>query len=116
MSELTEIRAIVRLEMLDRVVRKLKECGVPRLTVTRVHAIGAGADPASEKFSLHEASAFADKAQVQFICDCERCDMFIELIASSARTNRRGDGIIAVYPVTNVTKIRTGVEGLAALR
>jgi nitrogen regulatory protein PII len=102
--------------MLDRVVRTLKECGVPRLTVTRVHAIGAGVDPASQKFSLHEASAYADKAQVLFICDCERCDMFVELIANSARTNRRGDGIIAVYPVTNVTKIRTGVDGLAALK
>lgn len=115
MSEIIEIRAIVRLEMLDRVVRQLKECGVPRLTVTRVHAIGAGVDPESEKFSLHEATAYADKAQVQFICDCAQCDMLVELIATSARTNRRGDGIISVHPVTNVTKIRTGVEGLVAL-
>lgn len=115
MSDMIEIRAIVRLEILDRVVRQLKECGVPRLTVTRVHAIGVGADPASEKFSLHEASAYADKAQVQFICDGDRCDMFVELIAGAARTNRRGDGIISVHPVANVTKIRTGAEGLAAL-
>ncbi|HEX9728233.1 MAG TPA: P-II family nitrogen regulator [Gemmatimonadales bacterium] len=41
-----EVRAIVRMEMLGRVVHRLKECGCPRLTVTRVHAIGAGADPA----------------------------------------------------------------------
>lgn len=115
MSDFIEIRAIVRLEILDRVVRQLKECGVPRLTVTRVHAIGAGVDPTSERFSLVEASAYADKAQVQFICDCDRCDMFVELISTSARTNRRGDGIISVHPVDSVTKIRTGATGLDAL-
>ena len=42
MDELIEIRAIVRLEMLDRVVRRLKDSGVPRLTVVRCHAIGTG--------------------------------------------------------------------------
>ncbi len=115
MSEIVEVRAVVRLEMLDRVVRRLKESGVPRLTVTRVHAIGRGMDPASSKYSFHEGSAFADKAQVQFICDGERCEMFSELIAKSARTGRQGDGIVSVHPVVSVAKIRTGVEGLEAL-
>jgi nitrogen regulatory protein PII len=115
MSNIVEIRAIVRLEMLDRVVRRLKETGVPRLTVTRVHAIGAGVDPASARFSFHEGSAFADKAQVQFIGDADRAEMFCELIVDCARTGRQGDGIVSVHPVTTVTKIRTGVTGIAAL-
>ena len=42
MANVVEVRAIVRREMLDRVVHALKDAGVPRLTVTRVHAIGAG--------------------------------------------------------------------------
>lgn len=45
MSDMVEVRGIVRREMLDRVVHALKEAGVPRLTVTKVHAIGAGVDP-----------------------------------------------------------------------
>ncbi len=73
MSNMVEVRAIVRLEMLDRVVRTLKDSGVPRLTVARVHAIGAGVDPACQKFSLEEGSAYADKALVQFICGGDRC-------------------------------------------
>lgn len=115
MSELVEVRAVVRLEMLDRVVRRLKECGVPRLTVTRVHAIGAGADPETARFSMHEGSAYADKAQVQFICAGARSEMFQEIIAKSARTGRRGDGIVSIHPVAGVVKILTGVEGLEAL-
>lgn len=114
-SQMVEIRAIVRREMLDRVVRCLKESGVPRLTVTKVHAIGAGVDPAAAKFSFEEGSEYADKAMVQFICAGERCEMYVELIAAAARTGRRGDGIVAVYPVLGVTKIRTGASGLQAL-
>lgn len=115
MSDIVEVRAVVRVEMLDRVVRRLKESGVPRLTVTRVHAIGAGVDPATSRFSFREGSAYADKALVQFICATDRSDMFCELIADSARTGRRGDGIVSVHPVTGVMKILTGVEGLEAL-
>ena len=115
MSHVVEIRAIVRVEMLDRVIHRLKEAGVPRLTVTRVHAIGAGVDPASAKVSFDEGSEYADKAMLQFICTGERCEMFAELIAGAARTGRRGDGIVSVYPVSAVTKIRTGATGIAAL-
>jgi nitrogen regulatory protein P-II 1 len=115
MKEIVEIRAIVRTEMLDRVVHCLKESGVPRLTVTRVQAIGAGVDPASQKISFEEGSAYSDKAMVQFICAGERCEMFTELIARAAHTGRRGDGIVSVHPVLEVTKIRTGAAGLNAL-
>jgi nitrogen regulatory protein PII len=115
MSSLVEIRAVVRTEMLDRVVRTLKESGCPRLTVTRVHAVGAGADPTHPKYGFEEGSAYVDKAHVQFICAAERCDMFTELIANAAKTGQRGDGIVSVHPVSAVVKIRTGISGLPAL-
>jgi nitrogen regulatory protein PII len=115
MNGMVEIRAIVRIEMLDRVVRMVKDSGCPRLTVTRVHAIGAGVDPKSPKYGFEEGSAYVDKAMVQFICSGERCEMFSELFVRAARTGNRGDGIVSIHPVYNVTKIRTGVDGLAAL-
>ncbi len=116
MHDMVEIHAIVRPEMLDRVVRTLKESGVPRLTVTRVHAIGAGVDPASERFSLDEGSAYADKAEIAFICAGDRCEMFTGLIAHAAHTGRPGDGIVSVRRVLSVTKIVDGAGGLEALR
>jgi len=115
MAQMVEVRAIVRLEMLDRVVHCLKDSGVPRLTVTRVHAIGAGVDPATKRLSFEEGSAYADKAMVQFICAGDRCEMYCELIAGCACTGRRGDGIVSVHPVQSVMKIRTGTKGLEAL-
>lgn len=112
---LVEVRAVVRLQMLERLVRALKEAGVPRLTVTRVHAIGAGVDSAEARLSLDEGSEYVDKAIVQFVCVGERSQMYVELLCQAARTGRRGDGIVYVQPVLAVTKIRTGVEGVPAL-
>jgi len=115
-TALVEVRAIVRREMLDRIVRKLKQSGVPRLTVSHVHAIGAGADPDAAKFSLEEGSAYADKALVQFICGSESSGELVQLICRAACTGRCGDGIVYVLPVQSATKIRTGIEGAPALR
>ncbi len=115
MSELVEIRAVVRMEMLNRVVRCLEECGVPRLTVVRLHAMGTAAAPADGNVSAEEGTAYAQRALVQFICAEERSAMYAELLAKAARTGRRGDGIVSVHPVIRVVKIRTGVEGAAAL-
>lgn len=115
MQEMVEIQAVVRLEMLDRVVRELKQADCPRLIVTRVHAIGAGVDPASERFSLSEGSAYAEKALVQFICAGDRCEMYTELISRAGRTGRRGDGFVTLRRVNEVVKIRTGERGLQAL-
>jgi len=36
-------------------------------------------------------------------------------MCNAARTGRQGDGIVDVRPVLSVTKIRPGIEGVAAL-
>ncbi len=115
MGELVEIRAVVRVEMLDRVVHRLEESGVPRLTVIRLHALGSGAAAAAANRSAEEGAAYAQRALVQFICTQERGEMYAELLAKAAHTGRRGDGIVSVHPVLRVVKIRTGAEGEAAL-
>lgn len=101
MSDIVEIRAIVRKSMADRVIAALKAAGVPRMTVTPVHSIGAGVDPAVAKISWREGSEYSDKVVVQFIC---------------GRDDWQGDGIVAVYPVLHVRQIRTGAVGLDALK
>lgn len=115
MQRLVEINAVIRTELLDRVIHMLREAGVPRLTVIPVHAIGRGVDPAAAKLSVREGTEYADKAMVQFVCAEERGQMHAELICRSACSGRRGDGIVYIQPVLSVTKIRTKAEGLNAL-
>ena len=115
MSELVEVRALVRREMLDRVVHGLKEAGVHRLSVIRVHTIGAGVDPACVCFSLEETCEYADKALVIFVAPVELKPRFVDALIRAARTGRAGDGIVYVEPVLEVSNIGTGVTGAAAL-
>lgn len=114
MSNLVEVRAIVRREMLDRVVRCLKDCSIPRFTVIRVHAVGAAVAAPPAHVDLDEG-AYSDMALVQCICAADRSAMVTELVAHAAYTGKSGDGIVSVHPVQQVTKIRTGESGLAAL-
>ena len=116
MSGMVEVHAIVRREMLDRVVHGLRAAGVPRLTVARVHAIGTGVDPDAARIALSESAEYADKAAVVFICPAARSPGLIETVIHAGRTGRRGDGIVYVQPVAQVVKIRTGVTGIAALQ
>jgi nitrogen regulatory protein PII len=115
MSELCQITAVVRTEMLDRVIHLLQEAGVPRMNVIPIHAIGRGADPTASRLSVEAGTKTGKKSMVWFVCAAERCDMYTELIAGAAITRRQGDGIVYVTPVLNVTKIRTGAVGLEAL-
>ncbi|TFG51794.1 MAG: P-II family nitrogen regulator [Gemmatimonadales bacterium] len=116
MSTMVEVNAVVRTEMLDRVIHMLRGAGIPRMTVIPVHAIGRGVDPEAAKLSVQEGTQYADKAMVQFICAGEQCHRYTELICKAARTGRRGDGIVSVRSILGVTKIRTGVQGPAALQ
>src|SRR5579884_3585390 len=101
MIALVEVRAIVRRERLEHVVRRLKEAAV---------------DAAAPNISLDEGSAYRDMALVQCICAADRCDMLVELITAAAHSGHRGDGIVSVHPVLQVHKIRTKAVGHEALR
>ena len=114
MGNLVEIRAIVRSEMLDPVIRRLKQCRLARITITRVHAVGAAVGAPEAHIDVQEG-AYRDMALVQCICATDRCDMIAELVAGAARTGQSGDGIVSVHPVLGLTKIRSGEQGLAAL-
>jgi nitrogen regulatory protein PII len=115
-TELVELRAIVRLDTLDRVIRAIRADGCPRLTVTRVHSIGSGVDPDKAKLSLLEGTAFAEAAMVRLVCQANKSQMLTDAICTAARTGRQGDGIVTEQAVRNVTKIRTGALGYDALR
>ncbi len=109
------IKAVVRHELLEELVQALKGAGVPRLAVSNVRAIGSGVDPKQAKLSQELGTGYTEKVLVQFICAAEQVDDIVSVVVEHACTGRRGDGIVSVVPVERVVKIRTGVEGVAAL-
>ena len=51
------IEAIVRTERAAAVVAALREEGVPRMTLSHVHALGSGVDPEHYRLSFEEGAA-----------------------------------------------------------
>jgi len=115
MTELKDVRAIVRKDCLSSLVQALSEAKTTRVYVSRVHALGAGVDPENFRVSMDEGEAYTEKTQVEFLCLAERVDELVEVIRSCAQTGHRGDGIIIVSEVADVVSVRTGDRDHIAL-
>ncbi|MFQ6047283.1 MAG: P-II family nitrogen regulator [Gemmatimonadales bacterium] len=109
------IKAIVRLELLEELVKALKTAGAPRLAVNHVCTVGSGVDPEKVKFSMELGTGYTEKALVQFACPAAEVNRFVAVILEHAHTGRHGDGVILVSEVEQAIKIRTGVVGAEAL-
>ena len=55
------------------------------------------------------------KVQVNIVLSDHNVEKTIETITKAARTGKEGDGVIFVYPVEEVVRIRTGERGREAL-
>lgn len=110
-----EIKAYVRPERLEAVVRALHDGGIGHLVVTHVHSLGKQVDPATVRISMEAGTRYTEHAKIEFVCTAPEVDHFVILIREQARTGERGDGMIFVSPVERAVKIRTGVAGREAL-
>ena len=109
------IEAIVRTERAAAVVAALREEGVPRMTLSHVHALGSGVDPEHYRLSFEEGAAYTEKAKILLVCPAEQVDRVVEAIQREGRTGHRGDGVVFVSDVERVVKIRTGAVDALAL-
>lgn len=114
MTRMQQIKAIVRTECVHDVVEALRDIGITRFYVSRIHALGAGVDPRRMKPSWEDGEAYADKAKIECYTAEERTGEVIERIRTCAATGHRGDGVVIVADVVDVVNVRTGDhDGLA---
>lgn len=110
-----EIKAIVRKERVQQVLRALDEHGAGRVLVCHVHSLGAGVDPEDYRVSMEEGTTYTEKSKVELVCPDEAVDGILSALMTAARTGHPGDGFVVVSPVERVVKIRTGDEDILAL-
>ncbi|MFQ5657296.1 MAG: P-II family nitrogen regulator [Candidatus Methylomirabilales bacterium] len=111
-----EIKAYIRLNMIDKVIRALEGVGVSNMTVIAVKAVWQDMRPEDLQYSLELAKKYMDVAKLEIVTRDEDTSRLIELIAQAARTGRSGDGLIYVSSVEDAVHIRTGAQGEEALR
>lgn len=111
-----KIEAIIREEALQDVKEALREIGIVGMNVVEVHGHGRqGGIELSWRGTSYQMDLLP-KIQVNIILSDHNVERTVETIIKATRTGKEGDGIIFVYPVEDVIRIRTGERGREALQ
>ena len=98
-----KIEAIIRNEKFQEVSDVLMKSGIGGMTVTKAQGFG------------HHRNGLKDKMKIEIYADEFQVDKVVELIRKLARTGLTGDGKIAILPLDNIIRIRTGEDGAKAI-
>lgn len=110
-----KIEAIIRVEKLEDVKTALEKEGHIGLTITEVKGRGAQKGIMLEWRAGEYRVEFLPKLKLELVVDDPQLDKAVEVITTSARTGKIGDGKIFVYNVEDVIRVRTGENGKKAV-
>lgn len=99
----------------DDVRDALKEAGVSGLSAHSIEGFGRQAGHTETYRGAEYQVDMAPKTRIEVLVDDELAPTVVAAIESSARTGSIGDGKIAVLPVEDVVRIRTGERGRDAV-
>jgi nitrogen regulatory protein P-II 1 len=110
-----KIEAIFREEKLTAVKEALYKIGIIGMNVTEVRGHGRqGGVELSGRTGTYRVDLLP-RVQLNIILSEHNVEKTIETIQEAAQTGSIGDGLIFVYPVEEVIRIRTGERGHDAL-
>jgi nitrogen regulatory protein P-II 1 len=110
-----KLEAFIREEALDAVKAALQAIGIIGMNVHEVRGHGRqGGIELSWRGTSFQMDLLP-KMQLNIILSDHNVEKAVETITKAARTGKEGDGIIFIYPVEEVIRIRTGERGRKAL-
>jgi nitrogen regulatory protein PII len=105
------VSAIIKPFKLEEVKESLRGAGIMGLTVSEVQGYGRQGGK-TETFRGSEYKIdFVPKVKVDVLIESSQLDKVIDIIASSARTGKIGDGKIWAIDLDRTMRIRTGELG-----
>ncbi|MEX0659579.1 MAG: P-II family nitrogen regulator [Egibacteraceae bacterium] len=107
--------AIVKPFKVEEVKEALREIGVAGLTVVDARGFGRQRGHTEVYRGAEYQVDFVPKSRVEVMVEDEAVDGVIDAITKAARTGKIGDGKIAVLPLDEVVRIRTGEHGPEAI-
>lgn len=102
-----KIEAYIQQDMLDPVIKAIREIGVGGLTVLNAQGQGAAEPPL--------VGQFFSKNIVIVVVEDEKADKIMESIANTACTGAKGDGKIFVSNIEESTDICSKEKGIHTL-
>lgn len=110
-----KIEAYIRHEKLDDVKAKLQEIGIVGMNIVEVHGHGrqGGIELAGRRGTYRVD--MLPRIQLNIVLSEHNVERTVKAIQDAAATGAEGDGVIFIYPVDEVIRIRTGERGPEAL-
>ena len=109
-----KIEAVIKPFKLDAVQRALSELGIGGMAVTEVKGFGRQKGRIEPPKSGSSAT-FLPKVKIEVVVGDGYASRVMDLIVSSAKTGKYGDGKVFVIPIESALRIRTGEQGEAAI-
>jgi nitrogen regulatory protein P-II 1 len=110
-----KIEAIINDNKLGEIKNRLIDQGIGGMTVSEVFGFGCQRGHPEMKIGREYLDHFANKLKVEVIVPDKMADSVVDIIATSARTGRTGDGKIFVSTIDDAVRIRTGEKGEQAI-
>jgi nitrogen regulatory protein P-II 1 len=111
-----EIKAYIRPERVDNVVRDLEAAGFCCMTIVDVSGLGEYADPEKAKYSFKFVEKYSRNIKIELVCTDEQVEKAVAAIIKGGRTQKSGDGILFVSTIDRAVKIKNGEEGKGILQ
>lgn len=110
-----KIEAIIREDRFNDIKDALRKIGIVGMNVTEVRGQGRqGGIVLTGRSGTYQIDMLP-RLQINIVLSDHNVEKTIETIMTAARTGNIGDGIIFIYPVDEVIRIRTGERGHEAL-
>ncbi len=107
--------AIVKPFKVEDVKDALREVGIAGLTVTEARGFGRQRGHTEVYRGAEYQVDFVPKSRIEVMVDDPQVDGVVDAIVKSARTGKIGDGKVAIMPLEDVVRIRTGERGPEAI-
>jgi nitrogen regulatory protein P-II 1 len=109
------VTAVIKPFKLDDVKEALKVAGVAGITVSEVRGFGRQRGHTEVYRGAEYKVEFVPKLKIEIVVTDDVVAEVVEVISSTARTEKIGDGKIWVTSVETAVRIRTGQTGDEAL-
>lgn len=115
-SGISKVSGLIEKFSQKNFLKKISKLGVTGLTVSNV--LGCGVQLGSYEYEEDTQSdlQLLPKSKIMIICERSNVDSLIKLIQEELYTGHIGDGKIFVSSIDNIYRIRTGEEGIKALK
>ncbi|MGH7893577.1 MAG: P-II family nitrogen regulator [Candidatus Binatia bacterium] len=110
-----EIKAYVRINMLDKVIHGLEAAGFTDMTVLDVRALRRGVPDVDLEYSVELVARYMNVAKLEIVVRDQDVAVATRIICEHARTGTKGDGLVYVSAVEQAIHIRSGASGEAAV-